>query len=94
MIKMDEDLNVDRLGVIDVGVLAEVCRGGLERYPSVPFRGLIREYNSRSKVVHVRFIPVKTLELAMRLVPEGCIYYHKDGIPWGIRRDYHDKRAD
>jgi hypothetical protein len=77
------------LTVVDIGLLAEVCREGLEKYSYLTVRGLRSEYAIRSGCDSV--ITEKLLSVAMVLVPDGELWYHhhvdgREASVGGIRR--------
>jgi hypothetical protein len=85
LLKMDAELTV-----VDIGLLAEVCREGLKKYNYVTVKGLKAEYSVRSGC-DVPFITEKMLSVAMVLVPDGELWYHhhvdgREASVGGIRR--------
>jgi hypothetical protein len=81
---MDSDVSV-----VDIGLLAEVCREGLDKYAYLTVKGIKAEYSVRSGCSCV--ITEKLLSVALVLVPDAELWYHHhvDGsreYVGGIRR--------
>lgn len=70
---------------VDLGVLIEVVRLGLERYSFVPVKGVIAEYNIRSSQARIFGLSSKSLETCAACVG-GSVVYGRNSRPVGIRR--------
>ena len=72
---------------VDLGLLIDVVKVGLNRYEAVPVSGLKREYNSRCRVgCEVRELNRRMLEVACGVV-DGRVWYSRDYKRiWGVVR--------
>jgi hypothetical protein len=64
------------VSVVDIGLLAEVCREGLEKYSYLSLKGIRSEYEARSGFA-CPHLGRKHLSYALVLVPDAEVFFHR-----------------